>query len=135
MPKTHVEFYLEIVFNAFMQQDLDPNEVYTEDYEDDGVPQNQGIKIDYNSGYIDSVAVSYNDNYNHTYQTPIYNYQDDYFDEEDEYKYLEEEREEEAAHLKEKQQILPHHNKAHQHQLQHQQHDLRFDEVRCISFV
>ncbi|XP_031630843.1 probable ATP-dependent helicase PF08_0048, partial [Contarinia nasturtii] len=85
-----------IVFN---QNQLDHNpkyEVYREDFEDD-VIQNQGLKT------------GYNDNYNNQYQTPYYSYQEDYFNEEDEYKYLEEEREE-AANLE------------HQKQLQDDQH-------------
>lgn len=86
-------------------QDLDPNEVYREDYEED-VIQNQGLKP---SGY--------NDNYNNQYQTqtPYYNYQEDYFNEEDEYKYLEEEQE--AANLEHQKQQLhgdPHHQQYQQ---------------------
>lgn len=85
-------------------QDLDPNEVYREDYEED-VIQNQGLK-----------ATGYNDNYNNQYQTPYYNYQEDYFNEEDEYKYLEEEREE-AANLE--------HQKQQQQSDQHRMPDVR----------
>lgn len=86
-------------------QDLDPNEVYKEDYEED-IIQNQGLKT------------GYNDNYNNQYQTPYYSYQEDYFNEEDEYKYLEEEeREEEAANLE--------HQRKQSTQSIHDQHNLQ----------
>lgn len=64
-------------------QDIEPTEEYKEDYEED-IIANQGLKD------------GYNDTYNQQqYQTPsFYNYQEDYFNEEDEYKYLEKEREE-----------------------------------------
>lgn len=68
------------------QQEIDPNEVYAEDYEEDLI-QNQGI-------------TDFNNSYNQQYQTPYnqqYHYQEDYFNEEDEYKYLEKEREEAAG--------------------------------------
>lgn len=112
------------------QQDLDRNEVYREDYEE-GVPQNQGIKIDYNSSYIDSCADdSYDDSYNQSYQTPYYNYHEDYFNEEDEYKYLEKEREEAAnLEMQQKQEQQHQHHQQHQRLDQHD-HGLALDEVR-----
>lgn len=57
--------------------------MYREDYEEDLI-HNQSLKADYTDSY----------NNQQQYQTPYnYNYQEDYFNEEDEYKYLEEERE------------------------------------------
>lgn len=70
------------------QQEIDPNEVYEEDYEEDIIRNNS------NNASANANANAYNHNYNQQYQTPYYNYQEDYFNEEDEYKYLEEEREE-----------------------------------------
>lgn len=104
------------------QQEIDPNEVYEEDYEDDvqitNVKRNESIVVtthDMNSlSSMTATSVSAA-TYNHSgivsvgsagviayhqsataaaYQTPYYNYQQDYFNEEDEYKYLEKEREE-----------------------------------------
>lgn len=66
-------------------------EDYREDFEED-IIQNQGLK----SGY--------NDTYNNQYQTPYYTYQVECFNEEDEYKYLEEEREQ-AANLEQQKQL------------------------------
>lgn len=107
--------------------------MYREDYEDD-VIQNQGIKP----------TTGYNDNYNNQYQTPYnYNYQEDYFNEEDEYKYLEEEREEaeNLEHQRQQQGNDPHqyqsdmsigggygHHQQHQQQQQQQQLD-KLDEL------
>lgn len=67
------------------QQEIDPNDVYTEDYEEDLI---QGSQMN-----------NYNNSYNNKqqHQMPYYNYQEDYFNEEDEYKYLEMEREEAAG--------------------------------------
>lgn len=103
------------------QQEIDPNEVYEEDYEDDvqitNIKRNESIVVtthDLNSLSLMATSVSATA-YNHSgiisvgsagviayhqsataaaYQTPYYNYQQDYFNEEDEYKYLEKEREE-----------------------------------------
>lgn len=103
----------------YFAQDLDPNEVYREDYEED-VIQNQGLKTGYNDSYNNQYQTTYynqtdktpyfnqNDKtpyYNQNDKQPYYNYQEDYFNEEDEYKYLEEEREE-AANLEHQKQQL-----------------------------
>lgn len=106
--------------DSSMQQDLDPNEVYTEDYED-GVPRNQGIKIDYNTSYLENCAITtYEDGYVEPYQSQFYNYQGEFFNEEDEYKYLEKEQEEadNQEHLQKHVQPQP-----HQHKQQHQELD------------
>lgn len=109
--KLIVHFALSLSFLA--PQDLDPNEVYREDYEED-VIQNQGLQTGYNDSYNNQYQSTYynqtdktpyynqNDKtpyYNQNEKTPYFNYQEDYFNEEDEYKYLEEEREE-MANLK-----------------------------------
>lgn len=73
------------------QQEIDPNEVYEEDYEEDIIRQSaqQGDPAAlYGHGVL---AINYHPQ---TYQSPYYNYQQDYFNEEDEYKYLEKERQE-----------------------------------------
>lgn len=111
-----------------MLQDLDPNEVYREDYEEDLV-QNQGLKT---TGYDDNYSSNqYQDQtyqekpyqdpqfkdqqyqdpqyQDQQYQAPYYNYQEDYFNEEDEYKYLEEEREEAESRENQRQQLHDQH--------------------------
>lgn len=99
-------------------QDLDPNEVYKEDYEEDVIQQQE-------------LKTGYNDNYNNQYQTPYYNYQEDYFNEEDEYKYLEEEREEEAANLEHERQQTQDHDQHLQdlNGYRHQQQRDKLDEI------
>lgn len=62
---------------------IDPNDVYTEDYEEDYLRKDK------------QSASALMHSYNQTiYQPPFYTYQEDCFNEEDEYKYLEKEREE-----------------------------------------
>lgn len=68
--------------------------MYREDYEEDLI-QNQDLK----TGYTDTYN---NQQYQPHYQQ--YNYQEDYFNEEDEYKYLEEEREEAESQQQQRQQ-------------------------------
>lgn len=111
----HRQFDAHPVAIRHVKQDLDPNEVYTEDYED-GVPRNQGIKIDYNSSYLENCPIdTYEDDFIEPYQSQYYNYQGEFFNEEDEYKYLEKEQEEEnnLQHLQKHGHQQSHHHKQH----------------------
>lgn len=103
------------------QQEIDPNEVYEEDYEDDvqiaNIKRTESIGMPHDKTNLPSMTATpasvaaYNQStivgvgnagvnaYHQSattaaYQTSFYNYQQDYFNEEDEYKYLEKEREE-----------------------------------------
>lgn len=88
--------------------------MYKEDYEEDLV-QNQGLKTGYNDNY---------NNQQQYQQTPYYNYQEDYFNEEDEYKYLEEEREEQQAANLEHQRQQTTQSVHDPHNLQHNLQDM-----------